>query len=193
MSTVAGAASKDQPKRGTSMIKLGSHRRRWWLALGLIVALAAPAALALTALRITGVIETVAGRVSSGQIQEGDPFSIEVLFNEDLLTGGVESVTSATDPDFRFTLDIDHDLIQHSADDLRGSAILTLDDGGLRALQFMSVDFGGGLAPLAYTNLVATGPLLALSGSLEILDAEGPDENDLLVLGRFIEASVSVN
>ena len=94
------------------MIRLGSHRRRWWLALGLMVALGAPAALALTALRISGVIETVADRVSSGQIQVGDPFLIEVLFNEDLLTGGVESVTSATDPDFRFRLNVDDDLIQ---------------------------------------------------------------------------------
>lgn len=173
------------------MFKLGSHRRRWWLALGLTVAFGAPAALGLTALRFSGVIETVADRVSSGQIQEGDPFFVAVLFNEDLLTGGVESVTSATDPDFRFRLNIDDDLIQRSHDDLRGSAILTLEDRDFRALQFVSKDFGGGLAPLAYTNLVATGPLLGPSGALEILDAEGPDENELLVLGRFTGVKVS--
>ena len=173
------------------MVKLRVHRRRWWLALALAAVLGAPAALALTALRISGVVETVASRVSSGEIQQGDPFFIAVLFDEDLLGGGVESVTSATDPAFRFTLNIDDDLIQTSADDLRGSAVLTLDDGAFRALQFVSEDFGGGLAPFAYTNLVAAGPLLALSGSLEILDAEGLDANEMLVLGRFTGVAVS--
>ena len=175
------------------MVLNRTRRRRWWLAVGLTVVLGAPTALALTSLRISGVVETVASRVSSGQIQEGDPFFVAVLFNEALVSGSVQSVTSATDPAFDFTLNVDNDLVQGSAEDLRGSAVLTLEDGGFRALQFVSEDFGGALAPFAYTNFSAAGPLLQLSGSLQILDAEGPDENELLVFGRFTGVQVSLD
>jgi hypothetical protein len=175
-----------------------SHRRRWWATTALLVFVGSSSALAITALRIDGVITLLDASFAGNDagIEEGDPFAIEISYDEALIMAlGTETLIVGTDAASTFSFDIrDGDtgspLLQQTAvDDLLGGPLLTLQDGRFESLVFQSTDFDDlGLAAFSQVEAVDTGRPYPPSGGLEIL---GSEDNRQLVLGTFLQVAVS--
>lgn len=117
-------------------------------------------------------------------IEVGDPFSIEAIFDDMLLTGiGRETLTPTTDPSLMFELRIDRDpsIVWDQEDDSIHpfGPLINFEDGNFDSFVFQSNDFE--FTSDAFVQVI---------DSVEILDS---DSFDTLVTGSFDQVQVSPN
>jgi hypothetical protein len=135
---------------------------------------------------IEGVIDLVdpAADPNFLEIEVGDPFSIEAVYNAALLTTiGLETLTPETDPSLSFELRIGRGpaVVWDERDDLifLFGPLINFDGGEFDSFVFQSDDFG--FASDAFVQVI---------DRVEILDSETFDP---LVTGEFRQVKVSAD